>query len=354
MYVQERNGKFRFFETYIDPKTRMRKTACVTLDRNTAMSRKRAQNLLADRIRELTDETEKSSVMTVSDLIEAYTAFQRTHVAPQTLVGDKNALKAVSRILGPKTDINQVDARFITKRLDMTDEDSTRKNYRIKHIKKMFRWAYQYDYIPEDWTAKLKKYKDSEKQRRAGKYLEADELRILLDSLKVEKYKTLVEFLALTGMRVGEALALTWDDIDLDSRTIRIDKTLSLVTFEVGPTKTEESTRTIHIQEELLTVIERIPPQCFSGVQYPAFNKYLKENTQKAVGRPLSPHSLRHTHVSLLAGAGVPLDVISHRCGHSDSDVTREIYLHVTQKMKDRDAAAVDQIRLINSTNVLP
>lgn len=355
MYVQERNGKFRFFETYIDPKTRMRKTACVTLDRNTSMSRKRAQNLLADRIRELTDETEKSSVMTVTDLIEAYTAFQRTHVAPQTLVGDKNALKAVSRILGPKTDINQVDARFITKRLDMTDEDSTRKNYRIKHIKKMFRWAYQYDYLRDgSWISKLKKYKDSEKQRRSGKYLEANELRILLDSLNVEKYRLFVEFLALTGMRVGEALALTWDDIDTENKTIKIDKTLSLVTGEVGPTKTEESTRVIHIQEELLPVIEKIPPQVFSDIQYHAFNKYLKENTLRTIGRPLSPHSLRHTHVSLLAGSGVPLDVISHRCGHSDSDVTREIYLHVTQKMKDRDAEAVDQIRLLDSTNSLP
>ena len=101
-------------------------------------------------------------------------------------------------------------------------------------------------------------------------------------------------------------------------------------------------------------MIEKIPPQVFSDIQYHAFNKYLKENTLRTIGRPLSPHSLRHTHVSLLAGSGVPLDVISHRCGHSDSDVTREIYLHVTQKMKDRDAEAVDQIRLLDSTKSLP
>lgn len=348
MYVQERNGKFRFFETYIDPSTRMRKTACVTLDRNTAMSRKRAQNLLADRIRELTDETEKSSVMTVTDLIEAYTAFQRTHVAPQTLVGDKNALKAVSRILGDHTDIKTIDARYVTSRLDATGETATRKNYRLKHIKKLFRWAYQYDYIPDgSWIQKLKKYKDSEKARRGQKYLEADELRRLLGSMKIEKYKTLTSFLALSGMRVGEALAITWDDIDLASRTIRIDKTLSLITNEVGQTKTEESTRTIHIQEELLPVIEQIPPQCFSDVNYPAYNKYLKEITLKVIGRALTPHSLRHTHVSLLAGSGVPLDLISHRCGHADSAVTREIYLHVTQTMKDRDAAIINEIHLL-------
>lgn len=345
MYSQKRGDKYRFFETYIDPRTRQRKTTSIALDRDTVKSRSRAQKLLNARIRELTAQADKSSPMSLKSLIAAYTEHQRAHVAPQTLIGDQNALKAVSRILGDDTDIRTIDARYVSGKLDKTDEPNTTKNYRLKHIKKLFRWAYQYDYISSDWTGKLKRYKDDEKARREFKYLEPDELRKVLDEMKIEKYKVLTEFLVLSGLRIGEALSLTRDDFD--GRTLHVRRTLSLVTYEIGEPKTSESRRDIYIQTELLPIIEKIPEDCFRDIQYFSYNKFLKETTSRVIGRSLSPHSLRHTHVSLLAAAGVPLEVISHRCGHADSDVTREIYLHVTQKMKDRDAAILDAIRLL-------
>lgn len=354
MYVQKRGNKYRFYETYIDPRNNLRKTASITLDRDTVKSRKLAQERLNARIRDLTDTKDKYTPTPLKTLVEAYLDYQTTHVTPQTVIGDRKALKAVSEMLGEDTDINRIDAKYVIDQIDATGETPTRKNYRIKHIKKLFRWAYRYDYINTNWADKLEKYKDSEKARRAGKYLEADELRQVLDAMKVEKHKLLTEFLALTGLRIGEALALNKEDVDLKNRVININKSLSLVTYEVGATKTEESARTIHIQKELLPVVKKIPPQCFHDVQYFAYNKYLKETTLKVVGRALSPHSLRHTHVSLLAGSGVPLDVISHRCGHADSAVTRDIYLHVTQLMKDKDAEILDGIRVLKPTKVLP
>ncbi|HEX7065423.1 MAG TPA: tyrosine-type recombinase/integrase [Bacillales bacterium] len=48
----------------------------------------------------------------------------------------------------------------------------------------------------------------------------------------------------------------------------------------------------------------------------------------------LTPHSLRHTHTSLLAEAGVALDQIMDRLGHSDDQIIKNVYLHVTQNMK--------------------
>lgn len=354
MYVQKRGDKFRFFETYIDPRTRLRKTASVTMDRNTTKSRKDAQERLQARIAQLTAQRDKYTPTPLKTLVEAYLGFQTAHVTPQTVIGDRKALKAVAEMLGEDTDINKIDAKYVIDQIDATGETNTRKNYRIKHIKKLFRWAYRYDYINSNWADKLEKYKDSEKARRAGKYLEADELRQVLAAMKVKKHKLLTQFLALSGVRIGEALALNKEDIDIKNRVINVNKSLSLVTYEIGATKTEESTRTIHIQKELLPVVKKIPPQCFHDIQYFAYNKYLKETTLKVVGRALSPHSLRHTHVSLLAGSGVPLDVISHRCGHADSAVTRDIYLHATQLMKDKDAEILDGVRLLKSTKVLP
>ncbi len=53
----------------------------------------------------------------------------------------------------------------------------------------------------------------------------------------------------------------------------------------------------------------------------------------RVAGR-LTPYSLRHTHTSLLAEAGVGLEEIIERLGHSDDDVTRKVYLHVTKSKK--------------------
>ena len=347
MYSQYRDGKYRFFESYVDPRTRRRKTVSVTMDKNTQVTRKRAQERLNARIRELTAQPDKSTAMPLKDLTEAYIRYQTAHVQPQTVIGDKKALKAVLEILGEDTDIRSIDARYITERLDATGETPTRKNYRLKHVKKLFRWAYLYNYMNSNITDKLVRYKDSQKARREFKYMEANELKAVLDAIKIEKYKNLTEFLALSGLRIGEALAITKDDIDLEQRTIRVNKALSLVTYEIGSTKTEDSDRTIHIQTEMLPLVDRILPECFKSIQYPAYNKFLKETTSRVIGRPLSPHSLRHTHVSLLAGCGVDLSVIARRCGHHDSDVTRDIYLHVTSQMKDRDAAILDSIRIM-------
>jgi len=52
----------------------------------------------------------------------------------------------------------------------------------------------------------------------------------------------------------------------------------------------------------------------------------------------IKPHSLRHTHTSLLAEAGVGLEEIMDRLGHQDDDVTRKVYLHVTTDMKTEAA----------------
>ena len=56
----------------------------------------------------------------------------------------------------------------------------------------------------------------------------------------------------------------------------------------------------------------------------------------------LTPHSLRHTHTSLLAEADVGLEEIMERLGHTDYETTRKVYLHVTKDMKKEAAHKFD------------
>lgn len=64
-------------------------------------------------------------------------------------------------------------------------------------------------------------------------------------------------------------------------------------------------------------------------------------------GKVLSPHILRHTHASLLAAAGMSLDAISRRLGHSDSDITKEVYLHVTEKLKKLEEEQLSKVKIL-------
>ena len=81
-------------------------------------------------------------------------------------------------------------------------------------------------------------------------------------------------------------------------------------------------------------------------IQFYAYNKYLKENAMKVIGREITPHTLRHTHASLMMEKGMSEEAISRRLGHTDSRITKQIYLHVTQKMKVTENEQIKNIKL--------
>jgi integrase len=61
----------------------------------------------------------------------------------------------------------------------------------------------------------------------------------------------------------------------------------------------------------------------------------------------LHPHIFRHTHVALLAERGASLETISRRLGHSDSKITRDVYFHVTERMKEQDESFLETVSFL-------
>ena len=152
----------------------------------------------------------------------------------------------------------------------------------------------------------------------------------------------------------------------LAGKALTVGKTYSLNARRIQSTKTTTSDRVLHLRPELLETVRECvtaarekalvygfrPRLLFADaeggyISYEAYSKYFRENTERIVGRRLSVHSLRHTYTSLMAEAGLPLDTISRTLGHADSKITREIYLHVTEKMREKDAARLDAVSLL-------
>ena len=82
-------------------------------------------------------------------------------------------------------------------------------------------------------------------------------------------------------------------------------------------------------------------------VKYCTYSRYLTRNSVRILGRKITVHALRHTHASLLMEQGVDIDTISRRLGHEDSKVTREIYLHVTKKLREKDKERIARVKIM-------
>ena len=103
--------------------------------------------------------------------------------------GDYYATKSLAEILGEATLVDRITAGYVREQLAARSEKPGTTNERITRLKALFRWGYENDYIKDiRWLDKLKKFKDEEKQQKLeDKYLESEELKILLDNISVEK-----------------------------------------------------------------------------------------------------------------------------------------------------------------------
>ena len=160
-----------------------------------------------------------------------------------------------------------------------------------------------------------------------------EEFEQFLEAVDHPTYKTLYLLLFYSGMRVGEALALTESDIDFETGKVHITKTYTATGHVTAP-KTKSSVRYINLPmsvsravqgeyERLAYDVERIFPVSYQDARY-HFSKAVK----KSGVRRLTIHSLRHAHASILIAKGVPITAISKRLGHTSPKVTLSIYSH--------------------------
>lgn len=365
------SGKVRFVERYEHPLTGKLCKVSVTVDKDTKSMRKQAQAALQDKIdknvRNYLSITKKDNLR-LSELVELYLKDQLSTVSQSTYQRNYYATKSLMDILGKATLVDRITAGYIRERLAARNESPGTTNERITRLKALFRWGYENDYIKDiRWLDKLKKFKDEEKLVKLDeKYLESEELKMLLENISVEKWRFLAELTALSGFRIGEAIALNTSDINFSARLITISKTYDAVNQIVTDPKTATSNREVYMQDELLNLCQRISlymkkDQLLKGyrsdifisdsnggyISYYAYNKCLSETAQRLFGKKVTSHFMRHTHVALMAEQGVPLDVISRRLGHADSQITRDIYFHVTKKMKEQDYLQIKNVKML-------
>ncbi|MGM0158194.1 hypothetical protein IGI47_002523 [Enterococcus sp. AZ191] len=232
----------------------------------------------------------------------------------------------------------------------------------------VFDYAKKLNLIKENPMKEVTFSKGEHKQKKNKlKYFEKEELQVFLECCQKDKFPLtypLFRVLAFTGMRKGEALALTWDDVDFFNKTIEINKTVSKNSDNKlisTPPKTNTSIRKISLDDETLNILKSWKNQQKRYLL--AYGHHIKTNNQIIfssknnnyldITRPntiltrickeynfndITIHGFRHTHCSLLFEAGLSIKEVQERLGHSDIHTTMNIYAHVTKKQKERSA----------------
>ena len=202
------------------------------------------------------------------------------------------------------------------------------------------------------------KNKKNISQKKELKYFEINQLKQFKDYLdklpntfRNYYHKTLYDTLLATGLRIGEAVALEWSDIDLDNGYIDVNKTLVWSRMETNSPKSMAGYRKIPIDRNtvlMLRLYKARQHQCFiehgyggkmaehvfsNGLHaYPSREGLQKTLTKhlKLAGLPyLTLHAFRHTHASLLLNAGISYKELQQRLGHSTLAMTMDTYSHL-------------------------
>lgn len=366
-----KSGNVCYYERYKDPLTEKVKTATITIKPS---GRKKtderiAEEALREKIKKnISNIMPDSETLTLDELMEKYIIRQRQEYKAQTAASSKMHLSTVKKLLGGDTLVCRLNAPLVREKL--WDDDPVTYNGRLKIFKSMMHWAYKADLVPDiSYISKLTRRKTAPvRYKDAEKYLEHEEITKLLSGMKIERWRNLTEFLLLSGMRIGEAIGLDDSDVDIPNRVIHVTKTYAVVIRKItNSAKTDASVRDIYMQDELLSICKKIKKfekqrqiqfvyrtKLFISddngdyINYSVFSKYFRENTENLLGRRLTPHSLRHTHTALLAEAEIPLEEISRRLGHVDSKITKDVYMHVTEKMKQRSDERIKNVKMLD------
>lgn len=248
------------------------------------------------------------------------------------------------------------------------------KNYReARHIKntvsQILRYGISLEVIDENPMAKVTLPRPLPKRDNSNNFYSKNELKHFFDSLNDIgdlRYIAFFRFLAYTGVRKSEALALQWKDFNFKNNTVKISKTIyydaRLKQVIVQEPKTKSSNRVLDLDPKTISIMQswradqqkrfiKIGINVMNAKQYVftqeksnrllvpnSVNDWLKWIYKKYPQKKITVHGFRHTHASLLFEAGATIKEVQERLGHSNSKTTLDIYTHVVKEKKKETA----------------
>lgn len=388
-------------ESFIDPLTGKRRRASVVFSANTPRAKAQARRELDEKISNIIDERNKDQGQkiqnyTFGELREAWFKQWCTTVKLQTVNRETLVINRLSKIITDDILVKKITPMMVKKCLDDYRSKYHSTFSTMQHIKsvlnKIFDYAVLYNILPfsPSQVVKLRASLDeklAKKERLNQKFLNEDEISVLISELKKRRnpsYLDLALFLLGTGCRIGEAAALTVDNIDFSKKTVSIESSLqyhdlTVDEYYLDTTKTPAGERIEELPDFAVEALKRCvarnkavddqhkscPSDAFhyskslfrteygSPITSHSFREiltrvssYLHANCEEVYGfkwtKNVVPHSFRHIHVSILRDdTTIPLKEVQERVGHVEEETT-DGYTHRFSHSQTKSVKAVD------------
>ena len=189
------------------------------------------------------------------------------------------------------------------------------------------------------------------------KVLAKEEIQRFLIQAKAEGMYELFLLELTTGLRRGEILALTWDDLNFETGELHINKQVTPVGGKniISEPKTKAAFRTIILPPAMAALLREYRKEVFSSLMFPSrikpdqpidpgyVRKRLQQILERADCKRVRFHDLRHTFATMSLEHGMDVKTLSAIIGHVSAKTTLNIYTHITNEMQENAAASIDR-----------
>jgi len=274
-----------------------------------------------------------------SAFIDRYLVYSQNHKANASYIRDKQVINIFFNmfLLSFKRIKPFQIEEYINNRVKQKKKHST-INREIGILKAMFNKAINWGYISQSPMKNVKNLPDTTK--KLPRFLSVDEIKAVFAECSLWLYN-IVATLILTGIRIGELINLTWNDINFNQQRIHIQSKdgWSPKTYQI---------RTIPMHPAFVNILKKLPKNTKYVFMSPEGCKLNSRNLQRRHFRKITKklklkdvtiHTLRHTFASHLIMKGVDILTVSKLLGHANTKTT-EIYSHIAP---DHFQAAINQ-----------
>lgn len=143
------------------------------------------------------------------------------------------------------------------------------------------------------------------------------------------------------GLRLGEALALTYDDVDFEKNTLTINKSIDSLGKLTTP-KTATSVRTIPLFHRTLALLDRDGTGRIFQHPRKVYQNSMLRICNKLNLQGINIHALRHTFATRCSEAGVAAKTVQKWLGHSSIEMTLNVYTHINEDFEQKETAKFD------------
>jgi len=245
-------------------------------------------------------------------------------------------------------------------------------NKTIRHhhglISAVLNQAVYWQVIPDNPATRVKPPKVEKTEAMYLDEKQATALIELLENANIRE-RTMIKLFLFSGLRRGELCGLEWQDVDFDNNLIKVlraSQYLSGKGIYTKEPKTPSSVRVIKLPKVAMVMLKefkkwQLEQRLIMGDAWVETGRLFTQIT----GEPIHPdtvtgwfsdfikktelpqisvHSLRHTNITLLIAAGIPIPTVSKRAGHSNTGTTTSIYAHAIKTLDEMAAEVLEDI----------